>query len=113
MHADQERPGASIVSGSLKDMGEGTKCWTRFAAHQDFSELDLVVASRSAANRCISCRTENGHGTLREPINISDHRALVATFRFSTIRATESDEGAAFSPLPERKSRWADGSQNE
>ncbi|KAJ1451212.1 hypothetical protein M885DRAFT_570233 [Pelagophyceae sp. CCMP2097] len=112
MHEDQGRAGASIVSGSLEDTGEN--CWARFAAHQGFNELDLVIASAGAVDCCRSCRTENGYVLLPNPIRISDHRALVATFTVTELRATHEDDGESpFSPLPHRKTLWGTGTQDE
>ncbi|KAJ1446998.1 Endonuclease/exonuclease/phosphatase [Pelagophyceae sp. CCMP2097] len=111
--ADPDQLGAFIVSGSSADTDAGNFA-TRFAVHQGFAELDFVVASKGAAALCASCRTENGHGSLRNPIKMSDHRALVATFRVKTLQVAEAGgDGVSFSPVPLRKAQWCGGTQDE
>ena len=96
--SDATRRNAVVASGT------GPRLWTRFRADHWFSELDYVIMSARATERCTSRATGNGGGTLAVSLRISDHRAIVTTLRARPQRATAAgggaDDAASFAPPP-------------
>ena len=95
--------------GLPRILGTVVSCdtWTRFGADGSRSQLDYEICDAATERLLVGCTTENGGGLLRAPIMVSDHRALVAVYRYGMVLAGDDDGNETWEPAPTRKLAWA------